>query len=578
MINKFGSMKFFLFYLCISIFYTFPLLLIGNQFLIGHGGFDAFAYMWNTHTFWENITHLQTPFYTRDVFYPLGANLLFSDSSPLVSFFGFLFLRLPVLYINLVVVIGLTFSAFFCFLLVRKITQLNSYLSFLCGLVYGFSPTLWSFIEVQHNYYLIASAFLPLSLLLLVSFLEQPQRYLKRFIIVQFLFFFTNYYFFILNGFINVLFISIFLVTQKELRNTLLSYTNRAYCRSAVILFIVCISITGFILFMNFSGWSGLAKEGGNYAARCNANLAGIILLRSTMQKLGYSENGDTPVYYVGLVFLILAVCALFLCWRHKYVLPITVSLLMVFFLSLGLEVRFGDYVIAKDSLTPFYYLAKLPGLGLIDCPIRFMAAVHLFLALLIGVLLKQLFQPHRKLVWLIVFVCILSFFSDYSIGKFSFVEVTVPDTYRYLEEQKDGRTVLELSSGLTESKGGFGYDYSIEGLHTRQMYWQTLYNKPRIGGYISRIPDETYDYFKSELILGDIFRMTSYQGEWPGRTFTTDEVTAFLSRFNLGYIVIAPTNRQNLYRQTVEKLLFGIRYEKTEDSAHYILYELSDN
>ncbi len=581
-----NSIKIFFIYLFVSIIYTFPLIFVANDMLIGHGGLDAFVYMWNTSNFWKSILALQSPFYSFNIFYPVGVNLLFNDSSPLISFLGFGFLNFPVFYMNLIVVAGITLSAFICYLLILKITSGNKITAFLGGLIYGLSPTLGSFIYVQHNYYLIASAFLPLSLLLLISFIDRPEKFLKRFILIQILLFFTNYYYFILNGFLSVLLIILFLsssadVRKKLFRNKILPY----YLRSAGFLLISVVLVAGLLAF-NLSGWSFLPREPSSYPAICNANLAGTLtppgnfitkgITTSMMEYLGFAENGDTPFYYLGIIFLFLGSLAVFKFWREKYVVPFAIVFVVILFLSFGLVIRFGQTALLENSFTPFFYFAHLPGLGLIDCPIRFVGAAHLFLALLVSVFMHQTYKKHSLIFKVLIIVCLISIGTDYKIGQFPFVEVGIPNTYRYIAGKGGNRTVLELPSGLTESKGGYGYDYAIEGLHARQMFWQSIHRKPRIGGYISRIPESTYDFFRSQPILSDLFTLTSNQGKWNSKSYSKEERVNVFKKFNLGYIVIAPVGRQREYAAAMEEYLEGISFEKKEDDDHYILYELN--
>lgn len=578
--------NFFVFglFLVSAILYTYPLIITMNTQLIGKGGLDGFQYIWNLFSFWYQISSFQSPFYNQLIFYPVGANLLFSDYSSFTSFIGFPFLSMPVLFMNLIIVLGLVFSAFFTYLLINKLTN-NSVVSVLGGFIYAFSPTISAFIETQHNYYLVASAFLPLLLLFIIKFIESPDKYFKRLVLLSWMLFFASYYYFILYIILAGTFL--FCILMKHgVRHRIFNKKNFQYLFRSFIFFLSTLAIVISFIFLNAGNITTWSSNKSSYAERCNANLAGFITPSQQNFFLGenislflyngfnFAENGDTPFYYLGLLFITGVIIGSLLYWRKKYVVPFVITLVVIFLFSLGLVVKIGDLVLLDDNQTPFYYLAKLPLLGMVDCPVRFIGGMHLIIAVLFSLFLSFLIKQKKILGIIIIVLSFGSLLFDYSVSNFSFVSVYTPKVYEVIAQEDNKKTVLELPSGLAESKGAFGYDWPSEGLHTRQLYWQTIYKKPRVGGYISRIPESTYTYFKTTPIIADLFTLTSLDGKWSGRVFALEEKQQFIQTFNLGYIVIEPENRQEEFKIALEEVLQDIPHEKQEID-NYLLYRI---
>ncbi|KKQ59889.1 MAG: hypothetical protein US80_C0005G0007 [Candidatus Daviesbacteria bacterium GW2011_GWA2_38_17] len=556
----------FLIYFFSSIIATFPLVNFLGKYLIGRGGLDGFAYMWNHFSFWYQIINLQQPFFSKLIFYPIGANLFFHDYSPFISLIGLPFLQHPVLYLNLIVIFGLTFSACTAFYLAKYITK-STPASLLSGFIYGFSPTAGSFILSQHYYYLIASIFLPLGVLFLLKFINGFKKSLVIFFMVCWILFFVNYYFFFLLILLSTILLISLILSDYEVRKKLFNKSIRSHYLKSFLSFFLIPGLVVLGIIITSKDYQSFNGSSSNYGQICKADLVGLISPPSekTYSFFNFKTNGDTPFYYLGIIF----VATVFLCFsfyrKEKYVISLVITLFVILLFTLGLSINFQ---------TPFYWLSKLPFIGLIDCPVRFVAGVHLLIALLAAIFISLIFKRNRFIAIMCVFLFAVSMFSDYRFSSFPFINVHIPQIYSYIAGQQDNKTVLELPSGLTESKGSFGYDGVIEGLHAQEMFWQTIYKKPRVGGYISRIPKSTYDYFRNKLIISDLFTLTSRDGSWSDKNFTTQEKNQFINDLNLGFIVVAPVPRQQEFIQATEQILSGLTYRKLvfED---YVLYQI---
>lgn len=274
----------------------------------------------------------------------------------------------------------------------------------------------------------------------------------------------------------------------------------------------------------------------------------------------GNPESGDTPYLFLGWITVLIALFTLFNKKSRNLSLPFWVMGIFVLLLSVG------------PATFVFKYFSKLPFMSFVDCPQRFTIGIQLSLAALVGIFFSifktkgYLFQKLLTTVFAIIFL------TEYGIVRIPLTKIFVPKVYTQVAMEKNNFTVLELPSGLTESKGAFGYDWSIWGLNSMQMYWQTIYHKPKVGGYVSRIDEKTYAFFKNEPVISDLFILTSLGGTWDGNKFTDKEIDNFITKFNLGYIILSPNARQDEFRMIVEKIFINHIKGKVKEEG-YILY-----
>lgn len=568
----------FLLYLFLSIFFTYPLILNLNSSIPGSPG-DGYLYLWNIFAFWSEITNLNNPFFTKLIFYPVGANLIFHTAAPLVSFFGAFFLKNLNLYMNLLIILSISFTALTMFFLSRYLTK-NLLVSFIAGIIYAFCPTIYSFIISQHFYFLFAASIFPLGVLFSFKYFDSLKvKFLLLIIVIFWVIFFIDYYSAILYGLvILILFlINLTIILNKKNLRPFLKIILISFITPGIIIYLV------FFGAVDFSVWIGNKS---NYAATCSTNLLGFITPSETntflnfipinyFRNVNYGKNFDTPSYYLGISILILGFISFLKFWKNKKVLSLGTVFISIMLLSLGTVARFGNFQLLLNQSMPFYWLSKLPFLGLIDCPLRFTAVLQLSLAGLAAILLGKIFIKLNKISALIILFFVLLIVSvEFHTEKLELSEIKIPTIYKLLSQYPDKKTVLELPSGLAESKGAFGYDWSIKALHSQQMYWQTTYQKPKVGGYISRIPSSTYNYFRTQPVISDLFTLSSLGGSWSGNDYSKDQIQNFISQFNLGYIILSPNPRRLDFETIIQKVFNDFITEKHKEDG-FILYKI---
>jgi hypothetical protein len=548
-------------YFVISVIFTYPLILKLGNFLPGTPN-DAYVYLWNIGNFWHQIFEGRNLFFTTEVMYPIGANLFFHTYAPLVSAFALPFLNNLSLYMGLLILFSLTLSAFTAYLFIVEITQ-NKMAALTAGLIYAFSPIVGSFIESQHYYFLFSSFAYPLGLYFIYQYFKLIE--------IKYLYFVTILFWIVLGiDYYSAVLFSLLVLVYFALNINVKTFEIKKY----LLVFILTILTPFIILFSfekNFNEFV-IHKQVVNSSSTCNTNIEGFItpnINNPFFSMVDQKVNLDTPSYFLGWGILVIAIISIIKNWKIKLIKDVTFIGLFFLLLSFGTNVKYFDSILAEGKYTLFYYFLKLPILGAIDCPIRFPIVIQLCIAILVAFFVAS----HKKVfrVFIAVFALLII---EYGTTNINFSSTKIPTVYEHLTKQDSSKTLLEIPSGLTESKGAFGYDWSMQALNSRQMYWQTFHKKPKVGIYMSRITNEKYDYFKNETVISDIFNYSSLGGVKPTIDITNDKIKNFIKIFNLGYIIFSPNPRQDEFTNYIDSE-FREHIINRQNFEGFIYYEI---
>ncbi len=558
-----------------SIIFTYPLILQANNSLMGIEG-DAYLFTWNIDTYWSEILQLHNPFYTNRIFYPLGVNLIFHTYEPLVSILGIFFISRLVLYLNLLVIISLVIAALSAFILAKYLTK-NIIPAFLAGLIYGFSPVMIAYIESQHYYFNYAAGFLPLGAWCFFKFIDtQKTRYLAGILITFWLNLFTEYYTTILYILlISILTFSKFLGTMKYDRSPLSTLKQFIYSNIKTTILFFCIPLLFLILLLK--SYFQIPTQTSNFSAvyhrTHNINLIGLItpseynpFLITTrkwfLETFHFQPAWDTPSYFIGYGIFILAIIGLILNLRDNRIKILSLFGLVSTLLAFGTSVKIGNYEILSLRFTLLYWLNIIPILRFILVPMRLIIGTQLIVAVLIAKLISK-YQHKLKIYYGLILIIIILFILEYGTINVPISKIDLPQIFQLLKQDSDNRALLEIPSGISETKISFGKDYLYPALHTKQLYWQTIHKKPMVGGFVSRLPDQYLSYYQTEPILSDLWKLSERNGSWSNRNFTNEQILDFIKRFNLGHIILSPNPRQEYFSQIIEQVFRSFILEK---------------
>jgi hypothetical protein len=502
------------------------------------------------------LLHGHNPFFTTWINTPYGANL---GQNTLMPMLGLLTAPLtllvsPVASFNLIAWAAFPLSAGAMFYVVRRLS--GTYLAaFIAGLLYGFSP----YMVGQAGNHIMLS-FIPLPPLIILTVWEllvrqrkQPWRLgiaLAVEMVAQFLIepevLAITALVILLGGIIIAIARASFLTRNR------LIYSAKGLA--------VATGLTG--LCLAYPVWYMIAGPqhftGPNFVASnpYRSDLYGLVLptlnehfVPTAFQQFAsrtaggdYPESGD----YIGIVLLLIAIVSL-VRWRHNRWLVLSAVLaFLCWVLSLG------PHLVANGTITsiplPFAALVHLPLLQDI-LPSRLSLPEWLFVSIFIALSITELKRSQTKALSSAAHqrqVMIKSSLVLLATGVF----ITLLPSWPYLSQPTNIPRAFAASSKIVPT-GAIVLAYPLPLYPSDQaMLWQAT-NGMRfklLGGYIQNLsPQGTESEFPALLSPPAVQSWLAYEegvanAPWPpAHDITTHDILTYLSRNNVGAIVIAP-------------------------------------
>jgi hypothetical protein len=166
--------------------------------------------------------------------------------------------------------------------------------------------------------------------------------------------------------------------------------------------------------------------------------------------------------------------------------------------------------------------------------PARFAILVMLAVAVLFALALKRITATHReRRGWILAAVGGALLF-ELSPFPRPLYDATIPTIYRTIAEDPRQVRVIEIPTGIRDGLSSHG-DFSA-----LSQYYQTMHEKPLIGGYLSRMPQSEIQAYRRRTVFGTILRLSERE------TLTPQELERakrrapeFLERARVGWFVI---------------------------------------
>jgi hypothetical protein len=230
----------------------------------------------------------------------------------------------------------------------------------------------------------------------------------------------------------------------------------------------------------------------------------------------------------------------------------------------------------------PTALLHYVPFLSNFRVPYRFTIMLMLFAPILGCIFLDRYIVQRIPRLFRVVLPALLVavLFVEYWQAPYPMVRRrNVPAVCERLGAMPDG-TLLEIPFGLRDGFRMIGDERTI------QMYYQTIHHKKIPGGLVSRPDGRLFERFQAEPVLGDLLRAEEArladleQGSREEgldrrlRQYTAREVSGFIDRFALRYVLIYPEYRGGSIQEYVEKTLGPFILDR-EDIEGYLLLTL---
>jgi hypothetical protein len=521
---------------------TFPLVL---DFNFGLPGVNSSCHdkchmmwriWWTDHSLENNLDFKNTDY----IFYPdgtpIGGNLaLFTTGLGVIIYK--LTNNLITTY-NSIILIGFTFGGYSMYLLSNYFHR-NFYSSLVAGIIFTFSS--FHFAHSGHHLGLSMIGWIPLYLLILFkSQKEQSISYSILGGIFLFLISLTHLYYFVIVILFSLIFVGVFLVKKKEI-------ANKIFIKQISVIMIIGIALTVATSYSVF-----FSDDESNTIQLWQHEMFSVSLENLIMPSPKHTSQSLTDyaimhaihdlagspnvpgvrsieqAVYLGYAAIILATIAL-ISFRKQYAW-FWASLGGLFLLiSLGPELRIFNNL--TGIILPERLLYEvIPGWDAIRAPARFIVITNISLAILssytiFNLMGKKLFT--NKIKYIIVFVIIAILLFDYAHLPFDTHEIIIPEIYDEIKSDKSNFSILELPLG------GYGEQQLMSS--PVFMFYQTIHEKPIIGGYESKPSNELLENQTSYFL--NIFHY--YYEVNVNREYLSNSALANMKNLDIKYVII---------------------------------------
>lgn len=513
-----------LYFLIVSIYITYPLILNMGNFLPGWGDEMLITWIlnWNVHAF----LHQPLQIFNANIYYPYQNTLAFSDAfftSSLIALMPLFLFKEPAVAYNVNLLFTLTTLGFFTYFFARYVSK-NHLAGMLSGTLVAFST--YTVTKVMHLQ-LISIQWIPLSLLFFIRFLQKGR--IVDFTLCAVFFFLQTANSFLPGYFLVLCYVTIFVLFFIKKRTVFRRFLSFKVIAIMVVLFslVLLIGLPYFKVSKEFS-YTRDVREAIHNANRLEYSFyaSDQTKLRSLLEGIFYQKLPGPYIYhgYLGFSITILGIGAfLYTATRWKRLQNIQKSFFVIsvsaFALSLGPALQWGGRVIKEPFIIPlpyafFYYV--IPGFNGFRNSARWEMLTVFSLSVLVGLLFAQRIKKkiHQSVFVIIVCTLVILEFNPY---QYTLVpkQNDFPKVYGYTDKLQSDAAIIELP----------WYNWDMQPYANQEflrMYYSTLHFQKMVNG-----------------ISG--FSPPSWQSQAHNfmREFPSQETIAYLSDINVQYIIL---------------------------------------
>jgi hypothetical protein len=512
--------------------------------------------------------------------------------------------------ILIITLLGFFLNNILMYLLLRKL-KLNTASSFLGGLIFGFMPFLSQ--RIQGHYTYIPVYFFPLIFFLIFELIKNDDLRKKILLSIglgislAFLILINLYYFFI--ALFGILFyVSYYFFQNKELLIKIIK-VNLIYFIAVFFIFLIVLApwitqvyqflyFDGFAKQQGFAGSQSLSADFINFFLPSEYNpiyrifflkIEKITPILSKVSSFFFSSWERFA--YPGIIILFIYTLIIFFRKKFPTVLSkeiqphFIVSLFFALF-SMGPFLKIfnrwamplGDGINFIIPL-PFLILHYFPILNSLRAPMRFNPG-FVFLAVIVSAYVLDYFfnkirsKKNRYAFFLIVFFIFI--FDQLYVIQPKLPQRVPNELYQIIKNDKEKSTVLEIPFTARDGFQYLGFVHAIS-----IMNGPLIYEKPVIGGYLARLSQGTFDYYRNLPFIGYVLKITDkgnydpYKEQpkklnifpFPGDIKLINKEVDFL---NVKYIILKNSEE---YSFNIAKIIEEIGFKKVATDTSYDLF-----
>ncbi len=526
----------------LSLLFTYPTIFQLSTHLIG-GTADGWQFPWNSYVFRERILAGKDPYFTDDVFYPLGVSLHLHGYTEFNDVIGLLLSPFfnDVAITNLMVLLATVLSGMGMYVLAKELTG-NSLAALFAGIAFAFCP--FRMIRLIGHTHMALTQFLPFALW---AFFKMGQTLRLRYAFFTALFFalatYCNYYFTIYLIVAFALLLVYGLVRFPAWRSAgflkLLIVTGTS---ALVFLFPILLHVLTLLRQGTMDTYAGRPE----FLVEQSADVLEYLKLAPTNQLL-QEWLGQSPVVWpysrltTGWMILIFGIPGMIQAFRNRKEYLLLLSFMGFGFLLLSL----GPYFEIESFRIPLPYsgLIRIPFLGHARIPDRFAVMVNLVTMVLaaygLSLLLNKISTLRaRNLFTLAVFGLLCFELASFPFPMEAFDPPQIFYTLGKNKKSQEAMISLPFSPGNIRAKKYMGY--------------QTIHRQKLLDGRVSRNPWLPMHYFDTIPVAHTLGSMS--KGVYPrDDVIELDRKAAPLFRqfYDVRYLALFPryVNRPQVQR-----------------------------
>jgi len=600
----------FIFFFFINIIFNFSLWkeLFGNKMTISDNIVTEFL----VERSYQSILHIENPFVTKSILYPFKINYSLNDPNT-AYVLPFIFLR-PFFNSHksliIIVLMGFLLNMILMYLLLKKL-KIDEGISLLVSLIFSFTPLLSYRAQVHYTY--VSIYFFPLTYLIINQFLFAKSNNKKLLLSVTFGLFIafvllSNFYYFLMI-LLAIFFYFVYLLFQDIKKLLIFFKVSIFYIFSSVVSFFLILLPWFFSVYQiirtknsstvsEFGGAITLSSDIISFFTPSEYNPFYKILFNKTALIIplfskynSFFLNSWERFAYPGIIIVSVYLLIIFLKIFKKFPSSLWNNIKSYFILSIVFIVLmlgpflkiFNRWTIDLEGITvvfplPFLIIHYIPGLSTLRAPSRFVS-IFVFFACIVAAYVLNFFlnKANKKKYVILLIVLFLIFFVDqfYVFPKNLNQEIPYK-IYQYLSN-KPKATVFEIPFTVRDGFQYLGFVHAIQ-----PMEGQLIHGKPIIGGYLARVPDLIFNYYKNLKFIGYIAKIID-KGNYDPFKENPKEPKIYIFPYdlkiakqeldilNVNYIIL---KENESYANILKNYFMKLNFKKTFSDNGYVLFE----
>lgn len=544
-------------------FYTFPLIYKLNSLVPGSS--DAGVFYWNLFNYKASLVAGSPFVFTDWQLYPFGVDLKLHANTPLLCFLSTGFDN-NVIPFNLYLIFHYLLAGVGTYALITK-TSNNKWAGVFGAIAFTFSN--YMLIRLGEHINLVSVGFVPFYFLYFFKSIYFDEKkwfpaIKKSGVLPLILLLFANVLSDYVVGILVILVSATFFAAHW-----LTLFLKQFSVIKRIIIVVATILVTDQLIQLMKNSWKMDDGSGFHWGADLlwyllpyGSKIYDSSFINQLVERYMWKNAGENSVFF-GYITILLFVWALYLYFRqknrHYFEHLVLISIGLVFMISMP------SFRIAGVRLfySPTALMHFIPLINNFRCPARTSIVLSFLITLFAALQFSKVFN--KKITSTIWIVCAIILIIELIPRKINFLDRNeVPGYYSHLSYQPVGG-ILIIPFGIGDGKKSYGHFFDV-----KQLFYQEVHQKKIVGGYVSRIPDETFQLFLED---GFLKKITALQEDEKGIAPSPDEATVFMLNFHPTYLIVKPAYVSDTMLSFIEKSMAKYIIKQEIVSGAYIYH-----